>query len=106
MKNVIKVRGQIVAIYNRSGRSLTRTAFPATGRDVVSYVAQLRSQYGAKNVAVDSYEDGQAPMSSITSEECWTSDTADDPQGRLANIRRLEQMIADTDIIERLLGKA
>ena len=53
MRNVIKVRGEIVAIYNHSGRSLTRTAFPATGRDVVSYVAQLRSQYGAKNVAVD-----------------------------------------------------
>ena len=104
MENVIKVKGEIVAIYNDSGRPISKTAFPTSGANVVGYVAQLRAKYGEKNVAVDVYNNSHRSRFEISG-EFWASQTEVEFQRRRANIRRLEHMIADTDIIECLLGK-
>jgi len=103
MENVIKVRGEIVAIYNDSDCPISKTSFPTSGRDVVSYVAQLRDKYGDQNVAVDVY--AHRSRCDISG-ELWSTDTDRDYQGRRANIRRLEHMIANTDLVERLLSKS
>ena len=105
MENVIRVKGEIVAIYNDSGRPMSKTAFPTSGRDVLGYVAQLREKYGEQNVAVDVYGNGHRSRFEISG-EFWAADAEDEFKRRRANIRRLEHMIADTDIIECLLGKS